>query len=331
MGATRTSNGTLTTAAVRARGLLIIEDDAPIRRALRNALSEVADRLLEAPTGREGIDLAATARPDLIVLDLGLPDLAGLDVCREIRSWSRAPIVVLSARHSDAEKVQLLNAGADDYVTKPFSTSEFVARVGALLRRARLPAADDVPTVVQAYGLTIDLVHRRVTRGEVQIRQLNTAEDLVGAAVRQTAGFLKDRPVETKIDFTEPALVGWFDFVQSLRILSNLLSNAAHYTPPSSPIELSVHRYGAGLVFAVADRGPGIPVGEQERIFEPFYRPAGAPADVGGGGAGLGLAIARRLAELQGGALAYQARPGGGSVFTLRLPAEAPASAFVRS
>jgi len=122
----------------------------------------VADRLLEAPTGREGIDLAATARPDLIILDLGLPDLAGLDVCREIRSWSRAPIVVLSARHSDAEKVQLLNAGADDYVTKPFSTSEFVARVGALLRRARLPAAEDVPTIVEAYGLTIDLVHRRI-------------------------------------------------------------------------------------------------------------------------------------------------------------------------
>src|SRR5207247_9788027 len=72
MGATRTTNGTPTTAVVRARGLLIIEDDAPIRRALRNALSSVADRLLEAPTGREGIDLAATARPDLIVLDLGL-------------------------------------------------------------------------------------------------------------------------------------------------------------------------------------------------------------------------------------------------------------------
>ena len=170
MGATRTTNGTPTTAVVRARGLLIIEDDAPIRRALRNALSPVADRLLEAPTGREGIDLAATARPDLIILDLGLPDLAGLDVCREIRSWSRAPIVVLSARHSDAEKVQLLNAGADDYVTKPFSTSEFVARVGALLRRARLPAADDIPAVVEAYGLTIDLVHRRVTRAGIPIR-----------------------------------------------------------------------------------------------------------------------------------------------------------------
>ena len=172
----------------------------------------------------------------------------------------------------------------------------------------------------------------RLNSGAMPVHpELNTAEDLVGAAVRHTAGFLKDRPVETRIDFTEPALVGRFDFVQSLRILSNLLSNAAHYTPPSSPIELSVHRDGAALVFAVADRGPGIPAGEQERIFEPFYRPAGAPADVGRGGAGLGLAIARRLAALQGGTLAYAARPGGGSVFTLRLPAEAPASAFVRS
>ena len=153
-----------------ARALLVIEDDAPIRRALRNALAQTADRLLEAPTGREGIDLAATERPDLIVLDLGLPDIRGVDVCREIRSWSRAPIVVLSARHSDEEKVQLLNAGADDYVTKPFSTMEFVARVRAQLRRAALPADEEVGTVVEAYGLTIDLPRRRVTRGGNAIR-----------------------------------------------------------------------------------------------------------------------------------------------------------------
>ena len=169
MGANMLSDDT-TTAAVRARALLIIEDDAPIRRALRNALSDVADRLLEAPTGREGIDITATERPDLVILDLGLPDFRGVDVCREIRTWSRVPILVLSARHSDAEKVQLLNAGADDYVTKPFSTPEFVARVLALLRRARLPTADDVAAVVEAYGLTVDLVHRRVTRGGTAIR-----------------------------------------------------------------------------------------------------------------------------------------------------------------
>jgi two-component system KDP operon response regulator KdpE len=160
----------VTTSAVRARALLVIEDDAPIRRALRNAFAEMADRLLEAATGRDGIDLAASERPDLIILDLGLPDVQGVDVCREIRAWSRAPIVVLSARHSDEEKVQLLNAGADDYVTKPFSTVEFVARVSAQLRRAALPANENVAAVVEAYGLTIDLPRRRVTRGRTVIR-----------------------------------------------------------------------------------------------------------------------------------------------------------------
>src|SRR3989442_2313580 len=143
MGATHLSDDK-TTAAVRARALLIIEDDAPIRRALRNALSDVADRLLEAPTGREGIDITATERPDLVILDLGLPDFRGVDVCLEIRTWSRVPILVLSARHSDAEKVQLLNAGADDYVTKPFSRPEFLARFLASFRRSRpAPAGCD--------------------------------------------------------------------------------------------------------------------------------------------------------------------------------------------
>jgi two-component system, OmpR family, KDP operon response regulator KdpE len=169
MNVTPPNDGALM-ADVRARALLVIEDDAPIRRALQSALSEVADKLLEAATGREGIDLAAAERPELIILDLGLPDARGVDVCREIRSWSRVPIVVLSARHSDTEKVLLLNAGADDYVTKPFSTSEFVARVRAVLRRSRLANRDDGAAVVAAYGLVIDVARRRVTRGQTVIR-----------------------------------------------------------------------------------------------------------------------------------------------------------------
>src|SRR2546422_327029 len=127
----------------------------------------------------------------------------------------------------------------------------------------------------------------------------------------------------------EPALVGRFDFVQTLRILTNLLANAAQHTPRESPIELSVHREGETLVFAVADRGPGIPLPERERIFEPFYRPAGAAADAGG--AGLGLAIARRLAELQGGAIEYADRPGGGGIFLMRLPADSTPGVLVKS
>src|SRR5207247_10993529 len=97
------------------------------------------------------------------------------------------------------------------------------------------------------------------------------AEDLVGAALRQLAGVLKDRTVETSIDFTEPALVGRFDFVQTLRILTNLLANAAQHTPRESPIELSLHRDGETLVFAVADGGRGISLPERGRILALVY------------------------------------------------------------
>lgn len=116
--------------------LLIVDDELQLRRAVRHAFEDSGVRVLEAVTGKQGIDLAATEHPDVIVLDLGLPDIVGLEVCRELRRWSGAPILVLSARHSDAEKVALLDAGADDYVTKPFSTPELQARVRALLRRA---------------------------------------------------------------------------------------------------------------------------------------------------------------------------------------------------
>ena len=94
--------------------VLVVDDEPQIRRVVRNVLAADEVRVLEAATGQQAIDLAAAERPELIVLDLGLPDIPGIDVCREIRSWSSAPIIVLSARHSDQEKVALLDAGADD-------------------------------------------------------------------------------------------------------------------------------------------------------------------------------------------------------------------------
>jgi two-component system KDP operon response regulator KdpE len=152
--------------SIRADAILVIDDEVQIRRAIANALRHLSDRMLEASTGAEGMDLAATARPDLIVLDLGLPDLPGATVCREIRRWSSTPIVVLSARHAEVEKVELLTAGADDYVTKPFSLAEFVARVQAHLRRSRTPSHSmSQPLMVD--GLTIDLVRREVRRDDV--------------------------------------------------------------------------------------------------------------------------------------------------------------------
>jgi two-component system sensor histidine kinase KdpD len=149
--------------------------------------------------------------------------------------------------------------------------------------------------------------------------ELNTAEDLIGAAVRQTRGLFGERSLRTVIDLSTPALIGNFDFSQSLRVLCNLLENAVRHSPVDEPVELAARRDGDVLVFTVSDRGPGVPEEDARRIFEPFYRARTAAPDAGR--AGLGLSIARTLAEIQGGALHYTPRAGGGSVFSLHLPA----------
>jgi two-component system KDP operon response regulator KdpE len=143
--------------------VLVIDDEPQIRRIVRSALQAPSTRVLDAKDGASGIDLAAKERPQLIVLDLGLPDMSGVAVCTALRELTRSPILVLSARHSDSEKVALLDAGADDYVTKPFSTTELQARVRALLRRAARSETADADTRIESGDLVIDLVARTVT------------------------------------------------------------------------------------------------------------------------------------------------------------------------
>ncbi len=149
--------------------------------------------------------------------------------------------------------------------------------------------------------------------------ELNAVDDLVGAVVQRVSGALGARRFDVRMDDGGTLLIGRFDLGQSLRILANLVENAHKYSPPGTPIELDVRREGAEIILAVSDRGPGVAATDRDRIFEPFYRPANSQPDVGG--AGLGLAIARRLAEAQSGSLSYEPRSGGGSTFTLRLPA----------
>jgi two-component system KDP operon response regulator KdpE len=149
---------------VTRKTILVVDDEPQIRRVLRHTLADDGTRVIEAATAREAIDLAAAERPDLIILDLGLPDGSGEEACRQIRGWSEAPILVLSARHSDDEKVALFDAGGDDYVTKPFSPGELKARVRALLRRAAAGAAQGVAKIVRD-DLEIDLVRRAVKLG----------------------------------------------------------------------------------------------------------------------------------------------------------------------
>lgn len=167
--------------------VLVVDDEPQIRRVVRNAIGADNRRVIEASTGREAIDLAAAERPALIVLDLGLPDVSGLDVCREIRTWSSAPVIVLSARHSDQEKVALLDAGADDYITKPFSPSELQARVRAQLRRARLAPAAGATQTMTVGDLVIDPVKPSVKKAGVAVH-LTKTEWLVLRTLMQHAG-----------------------------------------------------------------------------------------------------------------------------------------------
>jgi len=160
------------------RVALVVDDEPQIRRVVRNALAPDFDRVIEAATGQDAMDEAAAQRPAVIVLDLGLPDMQGIAVCRAIRSWSDAPIVVLSARHSDTEKVALLDAGADDYVTKPFSTEEFQARVRAVLRRAT--RGDSAGSSQVEFGtLVMDLAARTLTRGAERVHVTPTEWELL--------------------------------------------------------------------------------------------------------------------------------------------------------
>lgn len=171
---------------------LVIDDEPHIVRAVRNALAPDFARVLEAVNARDGVDQAAASRPDVLILDLGLPDRPGLWVCAEVRKWSTAPIIVLSAHHSEAEKVRLLDAGADDYVTKPFSLREFQARVRAQLRRARLAEAPD-DGVFQLDDLEINPAARTVRRGGADIHLTPTEWELLRTFLRHRGKTLTHR------------------------------------------------------------------------------------------------------------------------------------------
>ncbi|MNZ41007.1 KDP operon transcriptional regulatory protein KdpE [compost metagenome] len=140
--------------------ILVIDDEPQIRKFLRISLSAGGYRVIEAASGEEGLAQAALGKPDLVVLDLGLPDKDGQDVLREIREWSQVPVLVLSVRAGESEKVLALDNGANDYVTKPFGIQEFLARVRVLLRQAARGEAQDV--AVSVGPLCVDFSYRRV-------------------------------------------------------------------------------------------------------------------------------------------------------------------------
>ena len=148
--------------------ILLIEDDTQIRRFLRTTLTNSGYRLLEATSGQEGMRLVSTQHPDLIILDLGLPDVDGLDVTEQLRQWTSTPIIVLSARDKEGDKVQALDRGADDYLTKPFGTEELLARLRVSLRHRQQTLYVETP-VFSFANVRIDLEHRQVYVAEAEV------------------------------------------------------------------------------------------------------------------------------------------------------------------
>ena len=164
--------------------LVVIEDDPQIRRFLRTGLSTEPFRIFEAETGRAGLVEAATRKPDLVILDLGLPDLDGVEVVSELRQWYTRPIIILSARSSEQEKIKALDAGADDYLTKPFGIGELLARIRAALRRAARDAGVAAENSIEFGEVRVDLAARRVQRAGSDVHLTPNEYRLLAALVR---------------------------------------------------------------------------------------------------------------------------------------------------
>jgi two-component system KDP operon response regulator KdpE len=149
--------------------ILLIEDDPHIRRFLRASLVTQGFDLIEAETGREGLALAASRVPEVVLLDLGLPDMEGIEVINQLRTWSSVPIIVLSARGQERDKVANLDAGADDYLTKPFGVGELLARIRVALRKV-MPVEEGKPEIIYSLGnIKVDFERRLVFRGQEEV------------------------------------------------------------------------------------------------------------------------------------------------------------------
>jgi two-component system, OmpR family, KDP operon response regulator KdpE len=170
--------------------VMLVEDEAPMRNFLRAFLSGAGYRIAEATSGQEALSLAPQTPPDVVILDLGLPDMDGQEVLRKLRDWLKAPIIILSVRNQDSQKIAALDHGADDYLQKPFSTGELLARIRVALRHAAVSQSGNEAPVFESGEFKVDLAARRVFMGDTEIRLTRMEYKLLTALVRHAGKVL---------------------------------------------------------------------------------------------------------------------------------------------
>lgn len=179
------------------RQVLVIDDEISIRRILKLNLEPQGFRVLAASSGQEGIEKIKSERPHVIILDLGLPDLSGLDVLKEIRAWSKVPIIVLTVNDDDAAKVSLLESGADDYITKPFSVPELIARIKVSLRHH--PEDGAAAPVYESGDLKVDLVERKVFLGGEEVHLTVTEFNFLRLLIRHAGRVVSQEAILSEV------------------------------------------------------------------------------------------------------------------------------------
>ena len=195
---------------------MVVDDEIAIQRFLRVALKGEGFIVLEAASGRDALQALTLEKPDLVLLDLGLPDMDGLDVLNQLREWSQVPVIILSVREQEVDKIAALNAGADDYLTKPFGMGELLARIRTVLRRQVSGASEPVFTLG---GLTVDLANRLVTVDGREVQLTPTEYDILRALVIPAGKVLTNRQLLRQV---------WGEGYDDLHILRVNISNLRH-------------------------------------------------------------------------------------------------------
>ncbi|MFA5506871.1 MAG: response regulator transcription factor [Vulcanimicrobiota bacterium] len=176
--------------------ILVIDDESAVRKFLRNCLQGAQYQVFEAPDAMSGVERIKKDRPDLVLLDIGLPDLTGIELTRLVREWTQLPIIIVSVRDQESDIVQALDAGADDYLSKPFSVTELLARIRAALRRGVREAGEPI---FRSGGLEVDLEHRTVAVGGSPVQLTPTEYDLLKLLVTESGRVLTHQHILHKV------------------------------------------------------------------------------------------------------------------------------------